>query len=160
MGGRAGQAYQTQLCHQVTSTWLMRIACKLASLKLNIALSLQFKYPACSSVSFDLLKDPKVFKQWSVADVITVVDTLTTLCLIALHIAQSGTDSLPFSGDKILPCLASLHYVTSGSLPSFCIMNVQKIHKTQVFVGSARECMRGATALVASLHLQQSLPLC
>ena len=43
--------------------------------------------------------------------------------LIALHIAQSGTDLLPFSGDQPLPCLLSLLYMTPGSLLSF-YMNV------------------------------------
>ena len=45
------------------------------------------------------------------------------LFLTALHIAQAGTDILPFSGDQPLPCLLSLHYMTPGSLPTFC-MNV------------------------------------
>ena len=43
-----------------------------------------------------------------------------TLCLNALHIAQSGTGLLPFSGDQPLPCLLSSLYMTTGSLPSFC----------------------------------------
>ena len=40
-----------------------------------------------------------------------------TLCLTALHIAQSGTDILAFSGDLPLPCLLSSLYMTTGSLP-------------------------------------------
>ena len=53
-----------------------------------------------------------------------------TLCLTALHIVQSGTILLPFSGDQPLPCLLSSLYMTTGSLPSFC-MNV--LHRgTQV----------------------------
>ena len=37
------------------------------------------------------------------------------LYLTALHIAQSGTDLLPYSGDQPLPCLLSLLYMTPGS---------------------------------------------
>ena len=46
-----------------------------------------------------------------------------TLCLTALHIVQSGTGLLSFSGDQPLPCLLSSLYMTTGSFPSFC-MNV------------------------------------
>ena len=45
-----------------------------------------------------------------------------SLCLTALHVAQSGTGLQPFSGDQPLPCPLLLLCVT-GSLPSFC-MNV------------------------------------
>ena len=78
-----------------------------------------------------------------------------TLYLTALHIAQSGTDILPFSGDQPLICLLSLHEsdMTPGSLPSFCI-NVC----TQVCV--VRGYFRGAAALVAVFHLQLSGPPC
>ena len=46
-----------------------------------------------------------------------------TLCLTALHIAQSGTGLLTFSGDQPLPCPLFSLCMTTGSLPRFC-MNV------------------------------------
>ena len=52
---------------------------------------------------------------------LTQQKTNITLCLTALHIVQSGTGLLPFSGDQPLPCLLSSLYMTIGSLPSFCM---------------------------------------
>ena len=49
--------------------------------------------------------------------------TLITLFLTALNTVQSGKGLLPFSGDQPLPCLLSSLYMTTRSLPSFC-MNV------------------------------------
>ena len=73
------------------------------------------------------------------------------LYLTALHIAQSGTGSLPWSGKHPLPCRLSLPYMSAGltSLPSF-YMNV-------LYTGlCCYRVFRGA----AALSLPLSSPLC
>ena len=54
---------------------------------------------------------------------LTQQKTNITLFLTALNTVQSGKGLLPFSGDQPLPCLLSSLYMTTRSLPSFC-MNV------------------------------------
>ena len=54
---------------------------------------------------------------------LTQQKTNITLFLTALNTVQSGKGLLPFSGDQPLPCLLSSLYMTTRSLPNFC-MNV------------------------------------